>query len=353
MSIRIDLLSPGNRRRSSLFVSMTTRRRKARVPKQEQRKESTPPTASKGPPSRLPAHLDFFVVPLEIRNMVYNVLWKSKNRVAARHGPSLTGILAYYDGMVLDETGLITEEAIQAEDKKKWRPGPFSGLPKWLLTNKQILEEGMTQFRRKANWNIWSLRPRGSTPPRTPEAELVDFKFATSISLPRMLLKAGGWNRSYLEQSKHETACSLSGDDAEWLDDMTQTLGDSPDVKKLQLSLGCPYVLYGWSLREHERHPSEIRWQINENYGELIRACEALETLETETFHWEYQNATEVLDTEVFPSIWLEFKAAMGGDVSETTTTTMSPVFGGYLENHYVSTELLEWKVVFTKKTGK
>jgi hypothetical protein len=190
---------------------------------------------------------------------------------------------------------------------------------------------------------------------KPPEAELMNPRFAMSISLPRMLLRGGGWNDLYLEQSSYERVCSLTDDDSIWLEDVTKTLGDSPVVKKLQISLGCPYVSSYRSLREHEREPSDIRLRINEYYGELVRVCKALETLEVETFHWEYAGAKEVLDTEVFPLIWPELKAAMGGDVSETTTTTttVSPVFGGYLENRYVSTQLLDWKVVFTKEASK
>jgi len=36
--------------------------------------------------------------------MVYDQLWKCKKRVAAYHAPTITGVLAYYDGTVLDES---------------------------------------------------------------------------------------------------------------------------------------------------------------------------------------------------------------------------------------------------------
>jgi hypothetical protein len=42
-------------------------------------------------------------LPSEIRDMVYDELWKVKKSVAAYHKATASGILAYYDGMVLNE----------------------------------------------------------------------------------------------------------------------------------------------------------------------------------------------------------------------------------------------------------
>ncbi|KAI4651130.1 uncharacterized protein J4E79_009329 [Alternaria viburni] len=46
--------------------------------------------------------LEFLELPPELRNMVYDELWKMNNRIAAYHTQSQTGILAYYDGTTLE-----------------------------------------------------------------------------------------------------------------------------------------------------------------------------------------------------------------------------------------------------------
>jgi hypothetical protein len=88
--------------------------------------------------------------------MIYDEVWKHTNRVAAYHSPTGTGILAYYDGMVLDESRTLTRAALRMERDQpvRWRPGRHSGLPKWLSTNKQFMGEAIAQFRLKAYWNI-------------------------------------------------------------------------------------------------------------------------------------------------------------------------------------------------------
>jgi hypothetical protein len=47
---------------------------------------------------------DFLALPAELRNMVYDQAWQMNNRVAAYHLPTKTGILAYYDGTMLEES---------------------------------------------------------------------------------------------------------------------------------------------------------------------------------------------------------------------------------------------------------
>jgi hypothetical protein len=96
---------------------LTMANRKGRRGKKAEAEKEAPP-ASPEPP------FDFFGLPGEILNMVYEKLWKMKNRVAAYHTPTGTGILAYYDGLVLDESEAMTREDLDYERNQipRWRP---------------------------------------------------------------------------------------------------------------------------------------------------------------------------------------------------------------------------------------
>jgi hypothetical protein len=193
-------------------------------------------------PRRTQTYFDFLALPPEVRNMIYDELWKSKNRVAACHGPSRTGILAYYSGMVLDQTVMITERAIRAEEDRDWRPNEHDGLPQWLLANKQILEEDLKQFRLKARWNTWSLIDRWPLTfrdePKTPEAPLMNPRHARSISLPRMLIKNEEEEFTIWFRYGGIVTFNLRVDDRFWLQHLIHTLGDVLDVRVLHIYIG-------------------------------------------------------------------------------------------------------------------
>jgi hypothetical protein len=77
--------------------------------------------------------------------MAYDEAWKCTNRVAAYHSRTGTGILAYYNGMALDESEAVTRLALRMERDQlvRWRPGRYSWLPRWLLADKQIMREAL------------------------------------------------------------------------------------------------------------------------------------------------------------------------------------------------------------------
>lgn len=127
---------------------------------------------------------DFFVLPLELRNQVYDELWKLNNCVAAYHKYTGSGILAYYDGMDLSMRRV--EHTLEIHRINGiWCSSPGPDLPQWLLGNKQILREGMEQFRFKAVWNIWPVRSyEDVTPWKHKEDNMVMCpNYARSISL--------------------------------------------------------------------------------------------------------------------------------------------------------------------------
>jgi hypothetical protein len=148
-------VSPKNSSCSMLvFIMATLKRKGARLLKRKTREEPESSACSRELLRPLPTHFNFLGLPLEIRNMICDTLWKSKPRVAAYHEHLQVGNLADYKGMVFDKTLFSTTTSLRAVESRDWRPSKHAGLPKWLLTNKQILEEGLTQFRLKAHWNI-------------------------------------------------------------------------------------------------------------------------------------------------------------------------------------------------------
>ena len=146
--------------------------RGARTLAREQRKQSLPPAPRSKriakavqtitSPAAPPPTLDFFGLPIELRDMVYDQLWRSKTRVTAHHKSTATGIWVGYDVTVFDESELDLESATQGPYwvwSRDWHSRYSVGLPMWLLTNKQFLDEGMQQFRLKAHFKLWFVAP--------------------------------------------------------------------------------------------------------------------------------------------------------------------------------------------------
>jgi hypothetical protein len=75
-------------------------------------------------------NFDFLELPAELRNMVYDQVWQYYNRVAAFHLATRTGILAYYDGTILDESESTTDYSLLLNaDGAKWRPKNAAACP--------------------------------------------------------------------------------------------------------------------------------------------------------------------------------------------------------------------------------
>jgi len=233
-------------------------RKRARIIQKEQREQDTsqlstarqpiPPLDSTPPPNSVQTlpNSYFLDLPAELRNMVYDLLWQAKNRVAAHHEPSRSGILAYYDGMVLDESDLLSVQALRGSyEDKMWRPGPRAGLPQWLLANKQILAEGLAQFRFIACWNIWRLEPREDDASKCADMKPDDFlmnpRHARKICVARMLIENQGADRF---QTWHRyggvVRFILCTDDCRWLNGVIRALGDLSNAKSLRIAIGCP-----------------------------------------------------------------------------------------------------------------
>jgi hypothetical protein len=280
--------------------------------------------------------------------------------VLAYHGPTRSGMLAYYDGTILEQRHYIYHIARGSFGLgQAFFIYPHAGLPRWLLTSKAMLEEGMNQFRLYAHWNIWLLTSRIDTP-KTREGTLMNPKNAKSISLKRMLTgyheaAIGPINLDYV------VGPNLTEPKVSWLNDIRNPLGKATTLKVLQISIGYPY------LEGHHAKPiKKVDWPFPpcpsifpQPLRQLIRACKALKTLEVELLHHvEVYVANKIPDTEYLALIQPEIIEDMGYDVWMTTKTTASPLYGdtGPLKNDrylFPAEQLLDQKLVFTKNVKK
>jgi hypothetical protein len=74
----------------------------------------------------------FLDLPRELRDQIYDSLWTSTPKVSLLDNPSMGRIVACYKSLLTPETAL----------------------PTWLLTNKQVLDEGTEQMIRHGTWIV-------------------------------------------------------------------------------------------------------------------------------------------------------------------------------------------------------
>lgn len=349
-------------------------RRSARIIQNEQKERDAsrlrtslhpePPPDSSPPPASLATlpNSYFLDLPAELRNVVYDLLWQARNRVAARHKPSRSGILAYYDGMVLDESDLHSVEALCGSyEDKMWRPGPRAGLPKWLLVNKQILAEGLAQFRLKASWNLWRLEPRDDDisirANMKPEDFLMSPRHAKKICIARMLIENQGADR-FQTWFRYGGVVRfiLRTDDYRWLNRVIEALGDLPKIESLRIAIGCPYL--DFSLKRkimNKDNPFRLCMELPRPYGALIRTCTSLDRLEVEVFQYnECTWSDEILDYEFVAKVRPVIKSIMKGSVSEMVTSTANPLFNGDgFKRRFGDRQILDHVLIYKRETVK
>jgi hypothetical protein len=286
----------------------------------------------------------FFNLPGELRNAVYDELWKMKNRVAARHHNTRTGILAYYDGMRLDEANVTGYCEIRGTlQDKQWSPGKHAGLPIWLLANKQVLKEGMSIFRANAHWNVWSLKKsnerfRQYREESNSDTWLMHPKYATSVTLCRTTISLRKMDQDS-ETWVHRLADSCS-------------FGETPDIQYLHIPMAHPYLL----ANDTGQMPT-YGMQFPLCYLRLIGACKRIKQLEAEIFHPSYcacpccRHVQGFVETEFVQQIGPHITETIGGNVSEMVTMTLSPVSNGYVGSaSYTGRQLFDRKVVYIRK---
>jgi hypothetical protein len=309
-------------------------------------------------PGLLPdLHFDFFGLFAELRDMVYDELWHFNNRVAVYYEPTRSGILAYYDGMELDESDLTdASDFAWSQELVDWRSNNRSGMPQWLLTNKVMLTDGIAQFRRGAHCNIWPMAGHHIIKDLhvEPDTAIMSLRHATSLSIFRMVFP-DAWcvsaesapfirtlnqqvpnaNRPVAAKDPHEEeiGVALYTRDSTWLNLLADNLGDTASIRILNIALGLPYTSF---LRD-----TEVPYQG------LIAACTALRKLDVELFNFmdRYGRPREVLDDELLQQFRPQFKKAMGETAEEEMTSTRSVLIPGHLNGKV----LFDRRLVYTK----
>ncbi|KAF2441175.1 hypothetical protein P171DRAFT_91265 [Karstenula rhodostoma CBS 690.94] len=84
----------------------------------------------------VPALSRFYKLPRELRDIIYDLLWTKSRRMEGEC--ALGAICAFYRP---GQPNQFSKDASQA-------------LPQWLVTSKQILQEGLDQFRRNSTWHV-------------------------------------------------------------------------------------------------------------------------------------------------------------------------------------------------------
>ena len=93
-----------------------------------------------------------------------------------------------------DSSGSVARHEVACKNRvnRHQSTGSSCGLPGWLLTCRQIPDEGLEQFRRRATWIIWPVFTDGSYSPDFEEM-LMAPKFARSIAMPRLACENSNW----------------------------------------------------------------------------------------------------------------------------------------------------------------
>jgi hypothetical protein len=323
-------------------------------------------TKQKQPVNRTPwlrpdLHFNFFGLSAELRNLVYGELWHLDNRVAVYHEPTRSGILAYYDGMKLNESGLTDARDFSwSEESADWRPNYQSGLPQWLLTNKATLAEGIAQFRLHAHWNIWPVGYTGSHS-IAPDTAIMSPKHAVSLSFSRMvfpnvrrvpLWRFPGAIRP--DPPNRLDGIALFARDSTWLDLLASNLDDTAKVQRLNIALGFPYTHFLRNMQLDKNGDStELEMNIQFPYQDLIAACKALRTLDVVLFNFMDDRQREVLDAELLEGFRPQFKKAMGDTVQEEMTMTQSELHPGQLHGKVLFDRRLVYKATKAKVAGE
>ncbi|KAF1921451.1 hypothetical protein BDU57DRAFT_563368 [Ampelomyces quisqualis] len=263
-----------------------------------------------------------FDLPCEIRCLIFSELWKSTNRVAAFDKITKTGILAYYDGHVLDESDITTYSQLRRKDvgAGRWRPNDESGLPTWLLSSKLMMREGMEEFYRNAHWNVWPVGAHHnfSYTSTVVENMLMQPKYATSMSLARLLLDYE--HREDIVMFKHEGVVPFFKDvhDVKWSQRFIESLGNAPSVKNLKVSI----AFAAHYITNHKNVANPFGVDVPFPYKILVQMCKKLDKMEVELFHheggWWSDN---VFEKETVEQMRPGILASLQGGFTEQITT--------------------------------
>jgi hypothetical protein len=179
----------------------------------------------------------FMELPRELRNVVYDEVWKDTPHIKAPHLDFGIGTTVRYDHLIGGDQHL-------------------EGLPTWLLTSKQMFEEGLVQFRLKAQWSFNSFHWVQLCDVKVSHGigEYVRFKKVATYDLWRELRKDTSKTSPYLHPSmahdiifenwklSEEETCELIEESVPGFAPVAQLLNNSPNLKTLRLPVAVSYL---------------------------------------------------------------------------------------------------------------
>ncbi|KAF2033825.1 hypothetical protein EK21DRAFT_85980 [Setomelanomma holmii] len=265
--------------------------------------------------------IKFFDLPLEIREPIYDAFWTVQNRVAAYHRQAKVGILAYYDGMHLDESDLTSDRHFDRASRPDydWRPDPQHGLPACLRANKQFLSEAMEMFYQHAHWNVWPVLTHGRYVKKA-SLGIMAPEHARSMSICRMLFKKQLPMWTLRSRRSKYIEIYFEPVDAKWLDRLAECLGEFGNLHSLKVAIGCPCI-------DQPRTAGHIVEVNLEPIETILKVSTNVRKLEVEIFGFtQGDSMAEALDSEVLQELKKVVAAEMGQYVSETTEFVQNKV---------------------------
>jgi len=289
---------------------------------------------------------DFFILPIELRNLVYDELWKLHNCVAAYHKYTASGILAYYNGIDLTLQKVIHIPEVYRVNAT-WTSIAEAGLPKWLLGNKQMLREGIGQFRLKARWNIWPVcEPENSTPwKREGNNMIMSPCYAESISLQPI----GNVNRYARNIRGFVAEFSLPTTRQIWLSMLIPIFEDAERLRALKITINFSKFLVHLAVTE----PVAFDIPFPSLLADLVNACKVLQMLEVKLYHWQFEahHTHQAPETDYLEQFKLGIVASLRHEFSETVTKTPSTVQNEWCFGSIEGKLLFDHKLVYTRKS--
>ncbi|KAH6629764.1 hypothetical protein C7974DRAFT_376563 [Boeremia exigua] len=170
----------------------------------------------------------FFKSPLELRNQIYDFLWQTFEMIKVWQRSSKTYITAYLND---DMKGIQEDFRQLCKEQPQW---PSSCLPRWLLTNKLILREGMARFSSNSHWILHSVRSVLTMPgpfhPMSPATIMLP-GLARSLDLGPF-----GYKHSFLERDDR-FVLHFGKRDRKWLKNLTRCLTEYNAVEHVSLTI--------------------------------------------------------------------------------------------------------------------
>jgi hypothetical protein len=194
---------------------------------------------------------EFFNLPRELRDLVYQHFWWNRYRIAAYYPQCKIGMMAYYNGTKYRDCEKFNRYAIQLYLGTSHGPhfSPCHDIPVCLKASKQPLNEAMAHFHRYAHWNIW--------PISTYEKPYLSKRFEAIMS-PQHVRSLSIETCFRLELLSHSSPryfeVKFQLGDRKWLDLFVKQFQPASALRFLNMKFTSPYP----NLTSKPPHASEI-----------------------------------------------------------------------------------------------